>query len=78
MHESNYDTSRRQTVIFPALSLQSRNTNLAEKLAPYFARCCALLNKLYHFHPKIIEGFRNIQHFSKTERSLQTGLLDLL
>ena len=40
--------------------------------------CQPSLNKLYYFHPRIIEGFLDICHFWKTEWSLQTGLQELL
>ena len=36
------------------------------------------LNKLHHFQPRVIEGFLDIYHFWKAEKSLQTGLQELL
>ena len=37
--------------------------NLAKTLAPYFVSWCASLNKLYHFHPRMIEGIGDLWHF---------------
>ena len=79
-------SERPWTVISPALSLPSRkfqsigNKNLAKRLKPYFAGWYVrlLLRRAVSFLFQNYCGFSRYLALCKTERSLQTGLQDLL